>query len=371
MQKKKVVYIVSHLDKALAFEWLNDHLDKHKFELSFIMIGDRSTHLARFLQERKTPVTEITYTSAADLPKVFLKVFFLLFRSRPHVVHTHLWIANITGLFAAWLLRIPKRIFTRHHAMLHYQEYPSGRKWDVMCNALATQIIAISENVKNILIRRDGVKASKVQIIHHGFDLDYFQHASRVKGNVLREKYGIARDAWPVIGVVSRYLKLKGIQYIIPAFGMLRQKFPSAHLVLANAQGDYAKEIKSQLQTLPPTSFTEITFENDLAALYQMFDVFIHAPVAADVESFGQTYIEALAAGIPSVFTLSGVAPEFIRHEYNALVARFGDAPSLLESVEHILQNETLRNDLVVHGKNSVRQFSLAHMLVKLEALYV
>ncbi len=44
----------------------------------------------------------------------------------------------------------------------------------------------------------------------------------------------------------------------------------------------------------------------------------MHVTIGKHYEAFGQIYVEALAAGIPSVFTLTGIAPEIIEHEHNA-----------------------------------------------------
>ena len=71
-----------------------------------------------------------------------------------------------------------------------------------------------------------------------------------------------------------------------------------------------------------PDRYTEIVYETDMPALYKTFDVFVHVPVEPHFESFGQVYVEAMASGIPSVFTLAGAATEFVRDGENALVVQ-------------------------------------------------
>lgn len=367
---KKVVYIVSDIDKALAFEWIADFLNKEKFELQFFLVGKKSTALSLYLQKRGIPFTMFTLESKIGIPLVFVRIFFQLLFFRPAVVHTHLFYANLIGLTAAWLLRIKKRIFTRHHAMLHYREFKSGRKWDRWCNWIATDIIAVSENVRYILISLDKANPAKIRLIHHGFDLAYFDVVEPSRVDKQRMEYLSRLDAYPVIGVISRYIELKGIQYIIPAFKNVLNMYPGARLILANAQGSYAPVIKSMLHELPPGSFTEILFQNDLAALYKLFDVFIHASVDEKSESFGQTYVEALASGVPAVFTLAGVAPEFIRHEYNALVVEHKSAQAIEIAIKRILNDSGLRRQLIENGRKSVEQFSVEVMIANLENLY-
>ncbi|MCS6821488.1 MAG: glycosyltransferase family 4 protein, partial [Microscillaceae bacterium] len=130
-------------------------------------------------------------------------------------------------------------------------------------------------------------------------------------------------------------------------------------------------EIQQLLQQLPTESYVEIPFEADLANLYQLFDIFLHTPINATLEAFGQTYVEALAAGIPSIFTLSGVAPEFIVHEQNALVVEYQSSQAIYEAIEKLLQNELLRKKIVKQGQKDVQNlFPLHTMIQKLEKLY-
>ena len=175
----------------------------------------------------------------------------------------------------------------------------------------------------------------------------------------------------PIIGVISRYVKFKGVQYIIPAFKKIRFEFPEAHLVLANAQGDYTAEIRSILKQLPEGSYTEIQFEDDLAALYKVFDVFVHVPIDAQAEAFGQTYVEALAAEIPSIFTLSGVAREFIKDKENALVVNFKDDEGIFWGIKTLLVDEKKRCGIVKNGFDSLTsKFDLRIMIDKLVEIY-
>ncbi len=368
MKKRKVTYIVSDVEKALAFEWTAQSMIS-EVDLFFILIGKRNTPLSSYLKENNVSCVVVSDEEQPGNLNKWLKIYAILRTEKPDVVHVHLWRAMLLGLSAAWVSGIKKRVLTRHHATLHYVEYPSGRKWDLLCNALATDIIAISENIKDIVIHRDGAKPSKVHVIHHGFEFSYFRDIDHDRIDSISKKYGLYSR--PIIGVISRYVKFKGIQYIIPAFKKIRFEFPEAHLVLANAQGDYTAEINSILKQLPEGSYTEIQFEDDLAALYKVFDVFVHVPIDAQAEAFGQTYVEALAAEIPSVFTLSGVAREFIVDNKNALVVNYKNPEEIFLAVKKILVDYNLRSALVINGSNSiVSKFDQQIMINKLMQIY-
>ena len=102
-----------------------------------------------------------------------------------------------------------------------------------------------------------------------------------------------------------------------------------------------------------------------------LFDVYVHVPIDAELEAFGQTYVEALAAGIPSVFTRSGVAREFIRHEHNALLVDFQNAEQVYQAIGRLLTDAVLRDTLIKNGREDIKvPFSLETMMNKLEKLY-
>lgn len=366
---KRVTYIISDVDKALAFEWLARGLER-KFDLSFILIGKPESIFSQFLKEHSIRFYEIGNTKYPSRIKKWVQLFWILVKEKPDVVHTHLWNANLLGLSSAWLLNIEKRIYTRHHACVHYHDFPSGRKWDILCNRLATHIVAISKNVEEILIDWDKADKRKIKLIHHGFDFQYFNSVSKERVDQLVDKYCLPEHSFPVVGVISRYMKWKGVQYVIFAFQKVRENYPSAKLVLANAHGEYEKTIKDLLQSLPRDSFIEINFEEDLAALYRLFDVFVHVPIDAHAEAFGQTYIEALLTQTPSVFTLSGIAREFVVHKKNAWVVDFESTDQIAEGIKEILENGVLREQLKHEGEVAARQFSLKGYILALEKLY-
>ncbi len=366
----RVAYILSGIHKALAFEWIAEKLDRQKFDLRFVLLNSGDSALEDFLKKHQVPVTRITYRGKKNLPKAVLQICRLLKKHNIQAVHCHMFDANVAGLLAARLAEVKKRIYTRHYATFHHEYFPRAVWYDRFVNAQATDIVAISENVRQVLIEMEHVLPQKITLIHHGFELKDFAQPSAESVARLHEKYLFAKQG-PVVGNISRYFELKGLQYVIPAFQKLLQTYPSAHLVLANATGNYTAEVKKLLAELPASSYTEIQFEEDLFALYQLFDIFVHVPVNPRIEAFGQTYVEALAAGIPSIFTLSGVATEFIKNGQNAWVVPFKDTAAIHTAMLNLLSDEDLRNRLIVNGRESVQsRFGLEQMMGKLENLY-
>lgn len=368
--KTKVTYVISNIDKSLSFEWIATYLNKDKFNLQFILINSKPSELKSFFNQHGIDVLEINFNGKRDYLKVLIKLIFLLKKTKPDVVHTHLFDASLIGLMAAKICGIKKRIHTRHHSDYHHEYFPKAVKYDRWCNWLSTDVIAISEVVKHILIKKENVNQNKIRLIHHGFELNNFFNITETNIQLLRSKYK-TEGCYPIIGIISRQTKLKGIQYVIPAFKKLIQNYPNVLLILANANGDYRNKISSLLSDLPKINYLEINFESNIFALYKLFNIFVHVPISPTVEAFGQTYVEALAAGIPSVFTLSGIAHEFIINEKNALVVPYQNSEAIYTACLNLLNNVTLRNRLIEQGKNDVAsKFELQAMITKLEDLY-
>ncbi|MFY0607971.1 MAG: glycosyltransferase family 4 protein [Cyclobacteriaceae bacterium] len=368
MAKNRIVYIISDINKSLEFEWLIDEWKSERYEISFILINGDESVLKSHIEAKMLICQTVKSSRLFDL-KGILRLRKILKKLRPDIVHCHLLKASFQGLVAAKLAGIHVRIHTRHHGSFHHSYHPKGVLLDRLINHLSSHVVAISQNVKEILVEKEGVQAKKINIIHHGFKLELFHKPKLEDVNLLRAKYQIG-DHYPVIGVISRFFELKGIQYTIDAFAEVLKDHPNALLIMANARGPYSVEIDTCLRDMPNENYLQIPFEEDIFSLYQLFDVHIHVPIDQNVEAFGQTYVEALAAGIPSIFTLSGVAREFIKNNENALVVDFRQSYQIYQSIRQLLSSEDLRKRLVQNGEKSIEPFKFSNMMDQLEKLY-
>jgi glycosyltransferase involved in cell wall biosynthesis len=367
--QKKIIYVVSLVHKSLAFEWIASAL-KNDYKLSFILLNSSNSALEEYLKLNQVEVTRINYAGKKDFIQAFFNLFFIFLKKKPDIVHAHLFDAQLIGLTAAWLLRIKKRVYTRHNSNYHHVYHQQGIRYDRWSNRMATQIISISQATDKTLLQLEQVPHRKVIKIPHGFDLNEFAKVTNDRIIRVLEKWKISNGQFN-IGVIARHIEWKGIQYIIPAFQKFLKEDPKARLVLANASGPYHEKIVDLLKSIPTDRFILIPFEEDVAALYSIFDLFVHTPIDPICEAFGQTYVEALAAGVPSLFTLSGIAEEFIVHERNALVVKFKDSDDIYLALMRLSKNTELRIHLVKNGKQDVfSRFGVARMVTSLRKLY-
>ena len=101
-------------------------------------------------------------------------------------------------------------------------------------------------------------------------------------------------------------------------------------------------------------------------------DVFIHVPIDDTAEAFGQVYVEALAAGVPAVFTLSGIANDFIKQGENARMVNYCDSQGIYLAVKDALSEPELSKQFSEKAFQDVHTlFPLSKMINELEALYL
>ncbi len=347
--------VINQIDRAQQFEWLAESIDRQQTELRFVLLNDGDSHLERYLRAKGLPVRRIRYRRPLDLPRCLVELVGHWLRYRPDRVHTHLHIASLIGLLAAWLLRLP-RLHTRHHSTLHHDYHPHARWRDRLINRLSQQIVAISPAVRQVLVEREGVSPAKIILIPHGFQLAAFARPDPARVAALAQKYNPAGQR-PVVGLVSRFTAWKGVQDAIDAWPRVLDVYPDALLLLANARGDAEAEILARLDELPAGSWGAIRFEPDIQSFYPLLDVFVHVPVDAWCEAFGQTYVEAAAAGIPMVCTLSGIAPEFVRHRVNAWVVPYRSPAAIAEGILTLLGAPEQGQALAAQARADVQRF--------------
>jgi len=366
---RKIVYIVSNVEKSLAFEWVATRLAR-EYELSFLLLHSSPSSLESFLNKLGITCKRFSFRTKWNIPFVFFKILLYLLQRRPDVVHVHLFEAQRIALPAAWLARVPKRIYTRHTSTFHHEYQPSGIKYDRLSNALATRIVSISAATDYVLTVLEHVAVSKIVHIHHGFDWAAFNEVSADRIDRIRKKWSIPSGR-PVVGMVSRFIEWKGVQFAIEGFVSFLEKFPDACLVLANAAGPYELVIAGRLESIRPGTVVLIPFEDDVVALYRVFDLFVHTPVNRHAEAFGQAYVEAMASGVPSVITLSGVAAEFAVDGRNAMVVPYESSEEIGEALTMLWQREELRQVIAKNAREAVvSSFGIDQMIDALKRLY-
>ncbi len=167
-------------------------------------------------------------------------------------------------------------------------------------------------------------------------------------------------DDPPTVGYFARICPEKGLDQLIEAVLLLRQRLPNVKLRAGGYLGpqnqSYFNEVVRQAAPLgndfeyigsPDSQREKIEFLKSL-------DLFC-LPTAYR-EPKGLPVLEAWANGLPVVLPAHGAFPELVTSTGGGLLVEPGDSTALAAALERLLTNEALRAELAEHGHAGVRR---------------
>ncbi|GAA4407739.1 hypothetical protein GCM10023168_24130 [Fodinibacter luteus] len=225
--------------------------------------------------------------------------------TRPTLVHTTLFEADVAGRAAARLRRVPvsTSLVNDSYGASHRAESPApklvlARAVDATTARLATRFHAISGSVADAVAPRLGVRRELVEVIPRGRDprrFPYRAHAVRAR---VRAELRLAPDA-PVVLAVGRLEPQKGLQNLLAALPAVQATLPRTVVLVAGKEGRSGPRLRAQAAA----SQGDVRFlghRSDIADLMAAADVLCFP---SEREGFGGVLIEALAVGCPVVAT--------------------------------------------------------------------
>lgn len=175
-------------------------------------------------------------------------------------------------------------------------------------------------------------------LVHPGASLERFEAVRHESPAALRARFGLPAQG-PLIGIVGRLQRWKGMHTVIDAMPVVRATHPDAHLVIVGGAHDtepaYGDELRAQARALGlDRAVTFAGFQADVPRWMQAMDVIVHA---SDREPFGIVVVEAMALGKPVVAGDAGGPAELITAGTHGLLAPFEDAPMLARALHRFL----------------------------------
>lgn len=269
------------------------------------------------------------------------------------IVTGHTPKGGLIAMLAAWLARVPVRIYLRHGLVY---ETSHGLKRALLINIdrltsrLATKIICVSPSVARRSIE-DGLNPeSKQNVLAHGtcngIDVERFcKDAINVEAtDVLKKQLGIDKGDF-IIGFAGRLVRDKGIVELIRAYQAIRKQHQNVKLMLVGMleirdalPEDVVKTIKEDKGIINTGYVGYATIEQ----YYALMNVYV---LPSYREGFPTSVLEASAMEIPVITTratgccdsiLDGETGIFVNHDEKDLeqaLQRLYDAPSLRENM--------------------------------------
>jgi glycosyltransferase involved in cell wall biosynthesis len=166
-----------------------------------------------------------------------------------------------------------------------------------------------------------GFPADKVHIVPHGVDSRFFKPPEPASRQAIRSQIGAPGGEFVFLNLGAMTWN-KGVDVLIRAFAVLRQRHPHVRLVLKDQKKLYGIGADGVLMTLMRESPGLITEDvrnsivlvtstlslSEMSMLYGAADAYV-SPYRA--EGFNLPVIEAIACGTPAIVTAGGATDDF------------------------------------------------------------
>lgn len=288
------------------------------------------------------------------------------------VVHVHTPIAALVGRIAAWLARVPVKIYTAHGFYFHERMSPWKRAFHVALEKLGAYfgdfIMTVSAEDEKAALELGIAHPGKIETIFNGVDIEHFSPDSvpSEMRRQLRERLALPQDAF-VIGFVGRLVREKGILELVRAVAKLAKDHPNVRLLIVgdalSSDYDAGKEAfraeAVRLGVCGRISYAGMV--DDTRPYLAIMDVFC---LPSYREGMPVSLLEAMAMGRPCIASHIRGCREEIVHGISGLLVPAGDADALAASIEQLMNQPDFARTLAQAARQRVvKHFSLRDVL--------
>jgi len=268
---------------------------------------------------------------------------------RPEIVHSHTPKGGLVGMSAAWLARVPVRI--AHNDGMPILTARGVKRMLLWCSEkvtgmLAHRVLYVSHSNRRIAVALRLCPERKARVILggsvNGIDaLERFNPAnvSATRDDV-RRTYNIPADAL-VVGFVGRILREKGVIELTAAWRVLRQEFPTLHLLIAgisDSRDPVPPEVEAMLCDDPRIHLAGLV--SDMPPFYTAMDVLA---LPSYREGLGTVLLEAGAMALPTVATSVPGCMDAVQDGVTGTLVPPRDIGALTDALRSYLRDARLR----------------------------
>lgn len=338
-------------------------IDQAKYEVSVLCLRDLGP-LTEEIESLNINVRLLPQKEGKTDYLSFLKVAKIIKEEKPHILHTHNTQPLIDGTLGALLSGWRPKIIHTDHA----REFPDKKRYmfaEWLVSHLVYKVVGVSDKTTQNLHTYEKIPWKKLVTIQNGIDQSKFEQPIDRKRK--KKELGVPEES-PIIGVISRIEKVKGISYLLQAMPRIVQEFQALKLLIVGDGSERENlQIKSrQLGIQENVFFTGI--RNDVHELLQILDIYVLPSIS---EGLPMGLLEAMAAGCPVIASNVGGIPGVVGYEGNAILVHPGQPTEIASSVIFLLKNDQKRKNMASHLKDIfVTCYSATHMSKKYTDLY-
>jgi glycosyltransferase involved in cell wall biosynthesis len=211
-----------------------------------------------------------------------------------------------------------------------------------------------------------GVSVSKVSLLPNGIQWSAYQAE---RGSVFRRKY-LIEDNERIILFLGRLDSNKGLPFLIDSITRLIHEGLSFKVVIAGE--DFG--MKEQVERLVERSGIKQTVlltgrlgDSEKIDALKACDILV---LPSSYEGFGLVLLEAQAAGKPVIASRAGGMPYALQDMQTGFLVSYGASNELSAKLRLLLEDEQLRRDMGMRGREFAKRFDYTPLTTKLIDIY-
>jgi L-malate glycosyltransferase len=305
--------------------------------------------------------TNITYSRKSNRRKlIYLKALPLLRQAikafSPDIVHAHY--ASSYGLLGALCGFRPYVLSVWGSDIFNFPNISALHKWVVQFNLLrAGKVLSTSYALAT---ETNKYTSKSIEVSPFGIDLSVFKPETVAS---------LFAPGDIVIGTVKALEEIYGVEYLIRAFHLVKNRYPQLPLkLLIVGGGSLEQQLKMLITELDLNDCTELTGHvppNDVRNYHNMLSVYVAVSLS---ESFGVAILESGACGKPVVVSNVGGLPEVVEDGVTGIVVPPKDIAATAGAIERLVLDKDLRMQMGCAGRERVMRLydwnaNVSHMI--------
>src|SRR5713101_4216631 len=369
----KVMHVITTLGPAGAETMLcrvASGMDSTRFENEIVSLTG-ILDLAERMRGMGVRVRTLGMKTSVPNPLLVLRLARWIKESKPDVIHTWMYHANLIGALAARLAGDVPVVWGIHHSALDprvdkRRTISVNRLCALLSRKFSARIVCCSEASWRIH-KNMSYAAEKLEVIPNGFDLEQVKPDPTARASV-RKELGIPADAH-VIGIAARFHPLKDHFNFVSAAARLHKQMPKVHFLLCGINITWENSrLAGWIEAEGLRDCCHLLgLRHDMSRLFSGMDI---ATTASRSEAFPIAIGEAMACGTPCVVTDVGDCALIV--DDTGIVVAPGDPCALAEGWRNLIEaGPRVRHRLGIAARRRVQQhFALPAIVERYQAIY-
>jgi len=320
-----------------VFSILKNYNENKSNKLFFITNGGDALHKLKQIN-LKPSIMKFTRGSKNIFDLLSNRKFLIdfCFQNKIDIIHTHHRYPEFLANLISGKTNI--KTVTTVHSLVEGKSRYSFR---------SDKVIAVSNSVKNMLLTKFNVPEEKIVMIYNC--IDQFENQMQLNIQNIKIELDIPSSA-KILLFIGRITKIKGVDILIDAFNILKQRIRNLYLLILGT--NYDNSININIENLSEGIILLKPVDNPYK-YYSIADIVV---LPSRVDPFPYVMLEAGLMKKPFIGSNTGGIGEFINDNINGLLVEPGNEVVLAEKIIYLLNNpeigNTLANNLFEKVKN-------------------